>query len=135
MPQGLTIALLLQIVTNCSSDVASKAELAICKTPEAITTLGAACAVSGYAIHAGNTLFRVGAAEAATGVGSMPGVGTMAAGVAAGLVGAAGVRRFCFSAVKQVTDAVGQAVDLQRIDPNSTTILQSYQSPSDSQSE
>ncbi len=98
-----TVADIVQVVTQCSTAEANAAELQICKSPGAISTLAMACGISKSAIGLGGTLTVAGASG-----GSLILGGVVLTG--AGLLGA---KRFFKSIVDQVTENLNGALDGQ----------------------
>jgi hypothetical protein len=89
-----SVADIVQVLTKCSKANADAAEAEICRSPKAVETLLAACALSTVAVGMGGRLLVT--SPVAGGSTAVPG----AVLLVGGLVGA---KKFCFAAVDRVT--------------------------------
>jgi hypothetical protein len=103
---------LVQILMDCSDADADTASKAICKSPEAVILLGAACGLSTYVATTGATTAKAAAAvqvwPAAIGAGALSGAGLLAA------------KRFCGAMLKQSASGISRVdpVDISMLDSN-----------------
>lgn len=86
-----TIADVVKVVMKCSDKQANEAELEMCKSPNAMAKLLAACELSKASVGYGGLLIVAGAGS---------GGSTAVVGVTLTATGLMGARRFCSAAVK-----------------------------------
>jgi hypothetical protein len=97
-PDVRTVADIIQVLTKCSKSEADSAELEICKSPSAVSTLLAACGIASASVGFGGRLV-------------IAGVGTYGSTVIPGLLltgaGIMGARKYCKAAIDKTKTSLG----------------------------